>query len=63
VTQARERLAAALEKTERFSDDIRARVVESARAADRALHEHPYPTMGIIFGIGALVGFLLSRRD
>jgi ElaB/YqjD/DUF883 family membrane-anchored ribosome-binding protein len=63
VTQARDRLAAALEKTERVSDDIRAKVVESAKAADRALHEHPYPTMGIIFGIGALVGFLLSRRD
>ena len=63
VTQARNRLADALEKSERVSDDIRARVVESAKAADRALHEHPYPTLGVVFGIGALLGFLLSRRD
>lgn len=62
VTQARSRLASALEKSERMCEDLRSRVVESAKAADRALHEHPYPTMGVVFGIGALVGFLLSRR-
>src|SRR6185503_7221182 len=62
VSQARSRLAEALEKSERVCDDIRTRVVEGAKAADRAVHEHPYPTMGVIFGVGALVGFLLSRR-
>ena len=62
VSQARSRLAEALDKSEQMCDDMRARFVESAKAADRAVHEHPYPTMGVVFGIGALVGFLLSRR-
>ena len=62
VSQARSRLADALEKSEEMCDDVRARFVEGAKAADRAVHEHPYPTMGVVFGVGALVGFLLSRR-
>jgi ElaB/YqjD/DUF883 family membrane-anchored ribosome-binding protein len=62
VTQARSRLADALEKSEEMCNDVRARFTQTARAADRAVHEHPYPAMGVIFGVGALVGFLLSRR-
>ena len=34
----------------------------AARAADHAVHEHPYTAMGITAGIGVLIGMLIARR-
>jgi ElaB/YqjD/DUF883 family membrane-anchored ribosome-binding protein len=34
----------------------------AARAADHAVHEHPYTAMGIAAGVGVLVGMLIARR-
>jgi ElaB/YqjD/DUF883 family membrane-anchored ribosome-binding protein len=37
-------------------------VRRAARAADGAVHEHPYAAAGLAAGIGVLVGMLISRR-
>ena len=37
--------------------------VESAKAADKYVRENPYKTAGIALGVGALIGYLLSRRS
>jgi ElaB/YqjD/DUF883 family membrane-anchored ribosome-binding protein len=63
ITEARKRLADALETGKETYENVRERVILGAQAADRAVHEHPYPTMAVVFGIGALVGFLLTRRN
>ncbi len=34
----------------------------AARAADLAVHDHPYGAMGIAAAVGLLVGFLAARR-
>jgi ElaB/YqjD/DUF883 family membrane-anchored ribosome-binding protein len=34
----------------------------AARAADHAVHEHPYTAMGVTAGIGVLIGMLITRR-
>ena len=34
------------------------RAAEQARAANRLVRDHPYPTIGLAFGIGLLVGLL-----
>lgn len=39
------------------------KAVEGAMTADQSVHEHPYETIGIAFGVAALIGFLLARRD
>ena len=39
-----------------------AEVVEEARAANAAVHQHPYQAIGIAFGVGALIGYLAMRR-
>ena len=62
VGEARKRLAAALESSKEIYGRVREQVVERARAADEAVHEHPYHAIAIGVGIGALVGYLLSRR-
>ena len=38
------------------------KAVEGAKAADEAVHEHPYQAIGIAFGVGALLGYLVARR-
>ena len=62
VAQARQRLSDALATSQEAYENLRERVIMGAKAADRAVHEHPYPTMAVVFGVGALVGFLCTRR-
>ena len=62
VSEARQRLAAALDSAKEIAGCVRDKAVESARAADEAVHEHPYQAIGIAFGLGAIVGYLVARR-
>lgn len=61
---ARERLNSAMEKGEEVIAGLRECAADQAKSADRAIREHPYRTIAIAAGVGAIVGFLLARsRD
>jgi ElaB/YqjD/DUF883 family membrane-anchored ribosome-binding protein len=62
VNEARKRLAVALERAKEMAGRVRDKAVEGAKAADEAVHEHPYQAIAIGVGVGALVGYLLARR-
>ena len=62
VGEARNRLAAALERGKEIYGRVREKAVEGAKAADEAVHEHPYQAIAIGVGVGALVGYLIARR-
>src|SRR5476651_1206488 len=62
VGQARKRLAAALERAKQIAANVRDKAVAGAKAADEAVHEHPYKAIVIGVGVGAILGFLLARR-
>jgi ElaB/YqjD/DUF883 family membrane-anchored ribosome-binding protein len=62
VTAARKRLAAALESAKAVAGKIRDQTVAGAKAADEAVHEHPYQAIAIGVGVGLVVGYLVSRR-
>jgi ElaB/YqjD/DUF883 family membrane-anchored ribosome-binding protein len=62
VGEARKRLAEALERGKEICGCVRDKAVEGAKAADVAVHQHPYQAIAIGVGVGALVGFLLARR-
>jgi len=66
VAEARQRLAAALERSRERGQEIygraREKVVAGAQTADEAVREHPYQALGIAFGAGMLIGYLASRR-
>jgi ElaB/YqjD/DUF883 family membrane-anchored ribosome-binding protein len=57
--EAAQRMGAAL-------NTARAKVQEttraSARATDKAIRDYPYPSLGVAFGIGILMGVLIARR-
>ena len=63
VVEARKRLAAAIEKGKNAGRGGGGGGGGGAKATDRAIREHPYPSIAIAFGVGLLVGFLARRRD
>jgi len=62
VVEARKRLTAALARGKEAWEHIQNRAVAGATATDHAIHEHPYHAIGLAFGVGTLLGFLLTRR-
>jgi ElaB/YqjD/DUF883 family membrane-anchored ribosome-binding protein len=63
VVEARKRLAAAIERGKRAWNTVQERAVAGAKATDQVIRDHPYQAIGVALGVGALIGFLLSRRD
>ncbi len=55
VADARKRLAAAL-------GSAREKAVQYAKNAHETIQEHPYQAIAIAFGVGAVLGCLVSRR-
>lgn len=61
ITAARERLASAMEAGRDAFGEVRDGIKSRAKAVDRTVHEHPYPTLGIAFGLGAILGYFFRR--
>jgi len=61
--EARGRLYAALASARASCEALGAKAVEGAKVTDRAIREHPYESLGIVFGLGFLIGVLVTRRD
>ncbi len=62
VGEARKRLTAALESARDVAGRVRDKAVEGAKAADEAVHEHPYQAIAIGVGVGAILGYPVARR-
>ena len=62
VEEARKRLAAALDDGKSIYERAKEKATDGARAADEAMHEHPYRAIATGLGVGALLGFLIARR-
>jgi ElaB/YqjD/DUF883 family membrane-anchored ribosome-binding protein len=60
--RAEESLRAARERLETIEDEVITHVRDSARAADRYVHDHPWGAVGVAASIGFLVGILVARR-
>jgi ElaB/YqjD/DUF883 family membrane-anchored ribosome-binding protein len=41
---------------------VQQKTVERAKATDHVIREHPYETVGLAFGLGVLIGFLVRRK-
>ena len=59
---ARARLSAALESAKGSLGDIEEKALQGARATDRIIRDHPYPALGVAFGVGLLIGVLVNRK-
>jgi ElaB/YqjD/DUF883 family membrane-anchored ribosome-binding protein len=63
VVEARKRLTAAMEKGKETFNNVQEKAVAGAKATDQIIRSHPYQSIGVALGVGALIGFLLSRRN
>ena len=63
VNEDRNRLAAALQSGKKLLGRVKEKAVESARATDECVHEHPYQAIGVAFGLAAVIGYLIARRS
>jgi ElaB/YqjD/DUF883 family membrane-anchored ribosome-binding protein len=62
VIEARQRLAAALERGKQAWGYVQDCAIEQAKATDEIIRDYPYQSIGIAFGVGALIGLLLRGR-
>ncbi len=64
--EARERLAAALERARatcaEFEEGVVTRAKEAARKADTVIRQHLDEYIALAFGIGLLIGALIARK-
>lgn len=63
VTEARKRLAAALKNGRELCGQARDKAIAGAKVADEVVRENPYQAIGVAFGIGAVLGYLITRRS
>ena len=63
VAPARKRLEEALAAGRETYEELQERVKRGARIADETVRSHPYESIAVAFGVGALIGFLVSRRS
>jgi ElaB/YqjD/DUF883 family membrane-anchored ribosome-binding protein len=61
--QTRERFLTGIERVKAACRDMQSRAVSGAKAADRAVREHPYSVAGVAFGLGLLIGALVWRAS
>lgn len=60
--QMRASLENVIEKAKDVCDRLQNQTAAAAKATDKTVREHPYESMGVAFGLGVLVGFLIFRR-
>ena len=60
--EARARLTASLESAKVNFHKIEEKALAGAKATDKVIREHPYQSVGVAFGLGLLVGVLVTRR-
>lgn len=66
ATEARQQIDQNLRRLKGQLEDVEGRVFERskvvAKATDDLVHDHPWESAGVAFGIGLLIGILVNRR-
>jgi len=56
------RLTSVLDNTRQFAVNVRDKTMAGAKATHKTVHAHPYKSIGVAVGVGALLGFIMGRR-
>ena len=60
--EARARLAASLASARGNLGKLNEKAIEGAKATDKVIRANPYQSIGIAFGVGILIGVLVTRK-
>ena len=58
----RKRLTDTLETAKRTCHRLEEKAIEGAKVADKTIRDHPYQSIGVAFGVGLLIGVLVTRK-
>lgn len=58
----RERLGETIEAAKETYRKLEAKAAAGAKATDKVIRENPYQSIGVAFGIGLLIGVLVTRK-
>jgi ElaB/YqjD/DUF883 family membrane-anchored ribosome-binding protein len=61
-SQIRANLENVIEKAKDACERLQNQTAAAAKATDKSIREHPYEALGIAFGLGVLIGVLVTRR-
>jgi ElaB/YqjD/DUF883 family membrane-anchored ribosome-binding protein len=62
VSEARKRLAAALERGKEIAGDVRDKAIKSAKVVDQKVRDNPYQALAIGVLAGVIIGYFAARR-
>ena len=57
----RAKLEAATEKAKEVCQRLQEQTAAAAKTSDKVVREHPYQAIGIAFGVGVLIGVVVTR--
>ena len=60
--EMRARLSSAIESGKVTYRRMEEKAVAGAKATDKVIRQHPYESLGVSFGLGLLVGVLVTRK-
>lgn len=61
VGKSQAEVSATIERLKAGCRTIQSQAMFRAKQADKLVHDHPYPSIGIAFGLGLLIGVLVKR--
>jgi ElaB/YqjD/DUF883 family membrane-anchored ribosome-binding protein len=61
VEDARKQVASALERGKEFFGDVQTKVIHDVKEVEVSARHHPYKTLGLAVGLGAMIGILLVQ--
>ena len=62
VAEVRQRLATAVDSAKVTYQKLEEKTEAAVKATDQCIREHPYESVGVAFGLGLLIGVLVTRR-
>jgi ElaB/YqjD/DUF883 family membrane-anchored ribosome-binding protein len=60
--EVRARLRASVERSKEACVRLEEKAIAGAKTTDKAIRDHPYQGIGIAFGVGLLIGVLVTRK-
>ena len=60
--ELRDRLNDTVEAARQTCRKLEEKAIEGAKATDKVIREHPYQSIGLAFGVGVLIGVLVTRK-
>ncbi len=60
--EMRAKVSSAIDSAKETCERLEEKAIAGAKATDKVIREHPYQSIGVAFGVGLLIGVLVTRK-